>query len=273
MASVGTKILRESDDHNQNGLKEAAVKDSEENNQTGDGRNKESKCPDHFSIRSSFFHSLPQFPFIHNDTKAIPTIEFLSASIGIVQFVDLLGIVFKPVSNDLNGNVIKIRSKYEECPEKYKCLDGILTEEKATIKDGDFRIGSDAICWLNRGLKYLCLFLTFLVQDYKDARDGKSTGSLEDLKKYFAQAYEFTLKNYHSWFTQKLFSLCLLSAPTRNNLIGMLLKPVDGADVEGEATQECDESALFEHISNYLVNLKAVNDTIDHLFIDLNIKI
>ena len=273
MASVDTETLQESGDHYQNGLKEAAIEDSQGNNRIDGDQNKESKCPDGLSIRTSFFRSLPQFPFIDNDTKAIPTIELLSASSGIVQFVDLLGIVFKPVSSDLNGNVIKIRSKYQECPEKYKYLNEILIEEKATIKDGDFRIGSDAICWLNRGLKYLCLFLTFLVQDYEDARDGKSAGSLEDLKKYFAQAYEFTLKNHHGWFTQKMFSLCLLSAPTRNNLIGMLLKPVDGADVEGEAMQECDESALFGHISNYLVNLKAVNDTIDQLFIDLNIKI
>lgn len=271
MTSVGTETLQESGDNNQNDLNEAAIENSKENNRTGDDQNKESKCPDDLSIRTSFFHSLPQFPFIDNDTKAIPTIEFLSASSGIVQFVDLLGIVFKPVSSDLNGNVIKIWSKYQECPERYKYLNEILIEEKARIKDGDFRIGSDAICWLNRGLKYLCLFLTFLVQDYEDARDGKSTGSLEDLKKYFAQAYEFTLKNHHSWFTRKMFSLCLLSAPTRNNLIGMLLEPVDGANVE--AMEECDESALFEHISKYLVNLKAVNDTIDYLFIDLSIKI
>lgn len=260
--------------------------------------------------RPGFFKSLPPFPSVDPVTKTVPTIEFLTASKGIIHFANLAGIAFKPVSANLSANVVKITNKYQEFPEKYSSLNGILTAEKATIKDGNLRVGSTAICWLNRCLKFLSLFLVLFVQDWESRRNVEEVGNVpgsdlkskqgssksENLSPYLGKAYELTLKKHHSWLFRRVFSLCLLGFPMRSALIKMLKEPAyqvgdkvlpnqDGGNallnqVEEDASggyqfldADLDESALFGQISTYLINLKAVNDTIDQLFIDLDIKI
>lgn len=221
-----------------------------------------------------FFKSLPWFPDVDKDTKLIPTAEFLDASKGIIQFVDLLGLVFKPVSKDLKGYVAKITDIFNQCPDDYKYLNGILKAEKSSVPDGKLRIGSHAICWMNRCLKYLALVLTFLAKDYVERISAQgSPNSCENLTTYFSQAYELTLKSHHSWFVQKVFNLCLTRVPYRKDLIRMLMKmPSDAIDNQDQVSAKCEET-LFVYISNYLVNLRIVNDTIDQLFIDHDIKI
>ena len=264
--------------------------------------------------RPGFFESLPQFPSVDPVTKIIPTIEFLAASKGIIHFANLAGVAFKPVSANLSSNVVKITNKYQECPDEYSSLNGILIAEKAKIKDGKLRIGSAAICWLNRCLKFLSLFLVLFVQDWESRRNVEGVGNVpadsrksrrassksaknsENLSPYLGRAYESTLKKHHSWFLRRVFSLCLLGFPARSALVKMLKEPAyqvgdkvlpnqDGGNALLNQREEdapggyqyldadLDESALFGQISTYLVNLKAVNDIIDQLFIDLDIKI
>ena len=282
------------------------VKSTQNKETYGSVPGQQETIPGHDRYLPCFFQELVQFPNVDPITKSIPLTEFLAALKGIVQFVDLLGIVFTPVSSDLKRDMGKITTKFMDCPDEYKYLNDVMVNEKATINDGKLRIGCDAICSLNRNLQYLSLVLTFLVQDYEERKKMKADGGQEcseDISKHFSQAYELTLKKHHGWFLQKIFNLCLRSVPSRSDLVAMLLKPpasseaIPGSAVATklliltsaainlaalklaslkrprEVAVEADEDALFEHIANYLINLKTVNDTIDQLFLDYDIKI
>ena len=71
------------------------------------------------SEKNIFFENVIPFSSI-NDDGLIDTKQFLEASRCIVQFVDLLGTTFKPVKNDIDGNISKLRKIFESDFEKFK---------------------------------------------------------------------------------------------------------------------------------------------------------
>lgn len=66
-----------------------------------------------------FFEKAVPFCEIKDD-GLIETEHFLEASKSIVQFVQLLGTAFKPVKNDIEGNIVKIGQILDSDREKYK---------------------------------------------------------------------------------------------------------------------------------------------------------
>ena len=66
-----------------------------------------------------FFENVVPFSQI-NDDGLIKTKSFLEAAKYIVQFVDLLGTTFKPVKNDIEGNIIKLTNLFESDKEKFE---------------------------------------------------------------------------------------------------------------------------------------------------------
>ena len=200
-----------------------------------------------------FFESCAHFPSI--ESESIDTIEFLNACKSVVKFVELLGSAFIPVRHDMNGNIDKINKIFESDRQKYKYLDLIVNDEKQSLPELEFHIGTDALIWLTRALNYNLIFLTLLLVDFEEGKRN------EDLSDYFAEAYEHSLKNYHNWFVQKICSLCLLSAPNRSTLLKLLSK-----------REPIDEQLLFTAIKRYTDCLRTNIETINKTFSDLQIN-
>lgn len=66
-----------------------------------------------------FFETVVPFVDIVSD-GLIDTEQFLEASKCIVKFVDMFGIAFKPVKNDIDGNINKLMNIFDKDRSMFK---------------------------------------------------------------------------------------------------------------------------------------------------------
>lgn len=159
----------------------------------------------------TFFATVRQpFPEVPSDGRII-TKTFLDACSNIVPFFDILGATaFSPCKSDINGNVSKLLKKYDTDREKFSVLQAFVEVEKAEGKTKAKNSATDALLWLKRALEFIGVFLA-------DVLTGQP-----DLFKCAKKAYESTLKKYHGWMVQGIFSIAMKAVPYRENFIASI---------------------------------------------------
>lgn len=202
------------------------------------------------SISRHFFNSLPIFPSVEGEDIELK--PFLEAASGLKSFVSILGpTLFSPVIKDMQGNIDRL----SKCASSHESVTSLV---KAGIDENDAVYKYEpvlALLWLTRAIQFIAAFLTLLLQDY-------NSGTKKDnLKQYFQMAYEMSLQKYHSWFTRKIVSCILASAPSREQLMDALIAGnsksadlVDGDDCESELFK-----SIEMHLSQINLNISAVH--------------
>ncbi|GAA6004748.1 hypothetical protein JCM10207_001001 [Rhodosporidiobolus poonsookiae] len=150
--------------------------------------------------------------------EGVDTLQFLEASEGLVKMFDLLGNPsFSIVQNDMNGNITKIRNRYNAAPEQSKTLESLVENEKGEKK----RVATEGLLWLVRGLKFTQVALA---RSHADKN--------EELADSFSKAYEQTLKKYHSFVVKPIFALAMKACPYRKDFYAKLGPPEAPVDEE-----------------------------------------
>lgn len=82
-----------------------------------------------------------------NDSKEIDTLKFLEATEGVIALFSILNATaFGIIISDMNGNVTKIRQKYNENPRQGSTLQGIVNSESNLKK----KVATEGLLWLRR---------------------------------------------------------------------------------------------------------------------------
>ncbi|KAJ3261543.1 hypothetical protein HK103_005381 [Boothiomyces macroporosus] len=137
----------------------------------------------------------------------VETIPFLNSVEVLVKLLDSLGSAFSPVRSDIQGNVTKLKTRYDQFPDKSKTLQSIVISEKPEKK----RIATEALLWLKRGLEFTCLALKLNLEN----------GS-EELQTSFTKAYEQKLSKHHSFLIRPIFSVAMKACPYRKDFYANL---------------------------------------------------
>ncbi|XP_057295652.1 glycolipid transfer protein-like [Hydractinia symbiolongicarpus] len=199
---------------------------------------------------STFFkktkHSYQPIP---EDGKIV-TQSFLDACSEIVPFFDVLGsTAFAPVKSDINGNIAKLRKKLATNPEKFVTLQDIVNseiEEKSTKAKNS---ATDALLWLKRALTFIRTFL-------EDVLTGE-----QDLTKCAKKAYEQSLKKYHGWMVQGIFSLAMKAVPYRKDFIKALGPETTEEEVLADMKEVVEMMALnIDNINAFYVQTGQESD-------------
>ena len=98
---------------------------------------------------------------------------------------------------DINGNITKIRLKYETNKLDFTTLQSIIRYEQKTHTTNVANSATDAIMWLKRGLSFVAQFLQNVV-------DGQN-----DLTQALQDAYTATLAKHHGWVVRGVFALAV----------------------------------------------------------------
>ncbi|OAD65745.1 hypothetical protein PHYBLDRAFT_175918 [Phycomyces blakesleeanus NRRL 1555(-)] len=126
-------------------------------------------------------------------SNGIDTNEFLEATEGMVKIFDVIGsTAFGFVQNDMNGNIKRLRLRYESNPEKNDTLEHLLEGESDESK----RLATEGLLWLIRALDFTAKGLTRSL-DNPD----------EELTYSFSVAYETTLRQYHNFLVRPVFAV------------------------------------------------------------------
>ncbi|QDS72407.1 hypothetical protein FKW77_008845 [Venturia effusa] len=192
---------------------------------------------------STFFdvvkRSYTDVPIDKEHGNAVSTTEFLEASESLTTLFDALGsVAFKPVKNDIAGNVKKIRDRQLAAPTQSENIQDLVRNELATKK----HTATEGLLWLVRALDFTAQAL----------RRNLSTDS-EELADSFRGAYTNTLKPHHSFVIKPIFSAAMSATPYRKDFY----KKLGDDDAKVKSTLETWLAAL----ENIVAILKAFMDT------------
>lgn len=177
---------------------------------------------------------VPGFSSLPED-KSIKTDSFLNSCDKIPGFFDLIGgAVFKPVKNDVQGNIEKIRKRFLQNPIQMATLKELIlfekqeTDKKMKEKDGT-GVATNALLWLCRGLEFIAFFLEHLVKNDYDEKNP------ENLKAAAQLAYSKSLKPFHGWLVGKIVTAATNACPYRTEFLKSV---ATGESVEADKVVE-----------------------------------
>jgi hypothetical protein len=152
--------------------------------------------------------------------------------------------------------VQKVRRSYERTGEKSRTIRSLLEDEiRANVhkKDQSACVG---LLWLKRGLDYVMMMLTLVVDSYRKGITHESCTA------EFRGAYEYALKRYHNVVMQGIFKMATFAFPKRSHLIKCLSHDNEAASLD-ETMQRTDA---------YLRTLRPVIEYINRLFVELKLE-
>ncbi|XP_038053815.1 glycolipid transfer protein-like [Patiria miniata] len=188
------------------------------------------------SFHKSLEHKYAPVP----EDRRIQTLPFLLASTeSILPVIDMLGPnAFAFVKSDVNGNMKRVRKRYDEDPEKFSTLADIIEIDVKENKGLKSNSTTEALLWLSRALNFICTILKNVIEG--NVKDNSIIPAL-------STAYKATLEGYHSWFVRKAVELAFHAAPYYTDLISKLSNG-ESQEVVLKDIREYD-TCLQEHVS------------------------
>ena len=168
-----------------------------------------------------YLDTVKSFADVPITDAGVDTLAFLAASDGLVGMFDLLGsTAFGVVQSDLNGNIKKLRTRYEAAPTKSDTLENLVINEKAEGKN----TATEGLMWLLRGLSFTC---QALIKAQSDAA--------KELAAAFTDSYGETLSKYHNFVVKGIFKVAIKACPYKKDFYAKLAAdPNGGAAVTSE---------------------------------------
>ncbi|CAH0701902.1 unnamed protein product [Spodoptera exigua] len=121
--------------------------------------------------------------------------------------LERLGSVFAPVKYDMQGNIDKLKNIYKY--DENSCLLELMLAENANGQP----VAAEGVLWLNRALLFFEILFSQILS-HVQANDIDIS-----MKKIFTVAYEGSVKKYHNWVTQQIFSFICKMSPTLPQVI------------------------------------------------------
>ncbi|CAM9180547.1 glycolipid transfer protein [Lampetra fluviatilis] len=193
--------------------------------------------------------------------QEVSTARFLDSVQHIPPFFDCLGsTVFMPIKSDVSGNIEKLRAVYLTDPVRLCTLRELVTHERdaASAAGSEWpRSGATlALMWLKRGLRFIQTLLQSLVDGVRDERHP------DHMTVNATLAYGASLRRYHGWLVQKVFSAAVHGAPYRSDFLRALSK---GAAVP--------EALCLEQVALFLRHFTPHVDAIYSLYDELGAEL
>ncbi|EJT97476.1 het-c2 protein [Dacryopinax primogenitus] len=172
----------------------------------------------------------------------IETVQFLQAAEALSNMFTLFNsTAFSVVQSDINGNIKKLRERYDATGEKSRTIEMLVVNEQGEKN----RTATQGLLWLNRGLRFTYVGLKHSY-DHADSALSES----------FNISYGETLRAHHSFITRGVFSVAVRAVPHRASLLKSLGEPEDRVlqqldewlNALGQLTQRIDK---FFETSDY----------------------
>jgi len=165
------------------------------------------------------------------------------------------GTAFKPVQNDILGNVTKVRNKYLTDPVKFEFLQDLIDDDLAA-HGGKFGVPTEGLLWLKRGLEFMLNFLILLVESYRTNKE-----KTESMTPALKEAYAKSLMRHHNFMSKQLFNVVVHAAPYRKTLLKAAAYNHDGM-----------EDIVISEIESHLENFKKNVDVLVQCYYDKNLE-
>ncbi|KAF8835358.1 het-c2 protein [Paxillus ammoniavirescens] len=184
-----------------------------------------------------FLQTVKSFADVPITDAGVDTLDFLAAAEGVVCLFKLLdNPAFALVVSDLEGNITKVRTRYDSHPTQSTTLELLIRNEQSDKK----RPATEGLMWLLRGLSFT----------HKALHAAQSDPNAE-LAAAFTTGYDGSLKKYHNFVVKGVFALAMKACPQRAGFYTKL-----AADPDGGAAVPQDK--LNEELNAWLEGLDKI---------------
>ncbi|KAG1719842.1 glycolipid transfer protein [Suillus lakei] len=210
-----------------------------------------------------FLETVKSFRDVPITDDGVNTVAFLEADDGVVRILkELTGLMssvgskaFSPVISDIQGNITKVRERYNAAPSQSATL------EQLVFNENNNKVGSatDGLMWLLRSL-------AFTGKSLQQAQSNPS----EDLKVAFTKGYDVTLGPIHrgaGFFSIQgaimkaaglMFNTAIGYCPPRKNFYEKL-----AANPNGEP---CSQEMLDQQLNDWVTGLDTIITRMDKFY-------
>lgn len=143
----------------------------------------------------------------------------------------------------MNGNITKLRKRYDSAPQVSQTLQSLCKNELSSKS----HTATEGLLWLVRGLDFTAQALRADLTDNASVSTSEAKPKAE-LADGFRKAYKNTLAPHHGFLVKPIFSAAMSATPYRKDLYTRMAGP----GVDGEATREALEkwvNALEERVT------------------------
>lgn len=202
------------------------------------------------------FFSAMESSFVQlGEPSTIETAHFLACCRSVLPVFNVLGAtVFAPIKADIQGNIDKLHEKYETDTVGFARLLDMVQKEVDEGKNAASGRATEALLWLKRALEFILHFLSEI------------HGENGDLSDCAHKAYSKTLKQYHGWFVQRIFSLAVRAMPSMKTFKRDLAPSPQDASHPRYSTQ------LFIDCGEYVAALDLVLKAINRFYVERSLE-
>ncbi|KAJ6498789.1 glycolipid transfer protein [Mycena sanguinolenta] len=194
-----------------------------------------------------YLETVKSFAAVEITDAGVNTTQFLEASEGLVGLFDLLGsAAFSVVQNDIKGNIVKVRTRYDAAPSLSGTLEKLVENEKGEKK----RTATEGLMWLLRGLSFTCKAL-------QNAQANKS----EELAAAFTKSYEGTLKKFHNFVVKGIFSVAMKACPYRADFYAKLAADPAGGPPASDEKLNLELNQWLEALASIVARMESFYET------------
>jgi hypothetical protein len=210
-----------------------------------------------------FLETVKSFKDVPITDDGVNTVAFLEADDGVVRILkELTGLMspvgskaFSPVISDIQGNITKVRERYNAAPSQSATLEQLVTNENSN------KVGS-----ATEGLMWLLRSLAFTGKSLQQAQTNPS----EDLKVAFTKGYDVTLGPIHrsaGFFSIQgaimkaaglMFNTAIGYCPPRKGFYEKL-----AANPNGEP---CSQEMLDKQLNDWIAGLDTIITRMDKFY-------
>ncbi|KAL4064780.1 glycolipid transfer protein domain-containing protein [Scleroderma yunnanense] len=191
-----------------------------------------------------FLETVKSFADVGVTEDGVDTLAFLEAAEGVVKLFKLLeNPAFVPVVNDLEGNITKVRTRYNTHSAQSATLELLLINERSEKK----RPATEGLMWLLRGLAFT----------YKALHVAQADAKVE-LSNAFTLGYEATLKQYHNFVVKGIFALAMKACPYRKAFYEKLAADPSGRSAVSPEKLDVELNQWLAGLERILQRMKKV---------------
>ncbi|CAI9718054.1 pleckstrin homology domain-containing family A member 8-like [Octopus vulgaris] len=178
----------------------------------------------------------------------VPVEPFLDSCKSILPIFDKLNsTAFATVKMDFSSNIQKIEKKYATNSE-FTTLQKMITWELEANEQHLSNSVAVAVLWMKRALEFIREFIS-------EIHNGKA-----DLSEATTEAYNRTLKPFHTRFARSIFDVAMRAIPTRDMFLAQLHSisyPVPKEDID---------RILDHHMVTFINSLKPIIQSINDFY-------
>ncbi|OIT33547.1 PREDICTED: glycolipid transfer protein 1-like [Nicotiana attenuata] len=189
-----------------------------------------------------FSPALEGMKHVKSEHGELMTKPFLEVCKLVLPILDKFGAAMTVVKSDINGNISRLESKYNDNTSRFNYLYSFVQAEVEIKTAKSSSSCTNGLLWLTRAMDFIVVLFHNLAQH----QDWSISQACND-------SYAKTLKKWHGWLASSSFTVAIKLAPDRKKFMEVI---GGNGDIYGDMEKFCTTfSPILQQIHKFLASV------------------